>query len=211
MKTKIRILIVDDHFMARLGLSVPISREADMAVVGEARNSMEALTLYREHRPDVVTMDYRLPDAPGTDAALNIRSEYPDARILMLSAFDGEEDIWRAVHAGVRGYLTKDAEREDVLDALRRVHRGETVFPPTVSAKIIARQDREELIPREIEMLRLIVRGRSNKEIAQKLFISEGLAKLHVSKILEKLGAPDRTRAATLAIERGIVHLDDPL
>jgi len=209
MKGKIRVLIVDDHFMARLGLSVPIKREPDMSVVAEARNGALAVSLFREHQPDVVIMDFRLPDTSGPDVALAIRGDFPEARILMLSAFDGEEDIWRAVNAGVRGYLTKDAEREDVLAAIRQVHGGETVFPAHVAAKISARQGREPLIPREVEMLRLIVRGYSNKEIATMLRMSEGLVKLHVSKILEKLEAPDRTRAATLAIERGIVRLDE--
>lgn len=209
MKGKIRVLIVDDHFMARLGLSVPIKREPDMSVVAEARNGALAVSLFREHQPDVVIMDFRLPDTSGPDVALAIRGDFPAARILMLSAFDGEEDIWRAVNAGVRGYLTKDAEREEVLAAIRQVHGGETVFPAHVAAKISARQGREPLIPREVEMLRLIVRGYSNKEIATMLRMSEGLVKLHVSKILEKLEAPDRTRAATLAIERGIVRLDE--
>lgn len=209
MKGKIRVLIVDDHFMARLGLSVPIKREPDMSVVAEARNGTLAVSLFREHQPDVVIMDFRLPDTSGPDVALAIRGEFPAARILMLSAFDGEEDIWRAVNAGVRGYLTKDAEREEVLAAIRQVHGGGTVFPAHVAAKISARREREPLIPREVEMLRLIVRGYSNKEIATMLHMSEGLVKLHVSKILEKLEAPDRTRAATLAIERGIVRLDE--
>ena len=144
MTMPIRILVVDDHFMARLGLCVPINREPDMAVVGEGRNAAHAVTLYREHLPDVVTMDYRLPDAPGPEAVLAIRSEFPTARVLMLSAYEGEEDIWRAVQAGVRGYLTKDAEREDVLAAIRRVHMGETVFPAPIAAKIAARRDRDD-------------------------------------------------------------------
>jgi len=210
MKPKpIRILIVDDHFMARLGLAVPINGEPDMQVVAEAATSTEALEKYREHLPDIVTMDYRLPGESGIEATEAIRGEFPAARIIMLSAYDGEEDIYRAVCAGVSGYLSKDSRRAEVLDTIRRVHAGETSYPPTIAAKLEARQNRETLIPREIRILRLIVDGLANKEIANALNLSEPLVKLHVRKILEKLGAQDRTRAATLAIERGIIHLGE--
>ena len=207
MKKKISVLIVDDHFMARMGLSVPINGEADMTVVAEARNAAQALTFYRKHRPDVVTMDYMMPDQNGVEATRAIIAAFPEAQIIMLSGHDGEEDIHRAVEAGVRGYLTKAAERDEVIAAIRAVHEGGRVFPPDVAAKLAARKEREPLTDRELSILRLIVDGRSNKEISTMLHMSEGLVKLHVSKILEKLGAPDRTRAATLAIERGIVHL----
>lgn len=208
-KPPIRVLIVDDHFMARLGLTVPINGEPDMHVVAEAANAAEALAEFRKHQPDVVTMDYRLPDQSGTEAALAIRGEFPTACILMLSAYDGEEDVFRAAQSGIRGYLTKDATRADVLGAIRRVHAGETAFAPAIAAKLQKRNHREPLIPREVEILRHIVEGRANKEIADAMHLSEALVKLHVRKILEKLGAIDRTRAATLAIERGVVHLDE--
>ena len=204
---KITVLIVDDHFMARMGLAVPINGERDMTVIAEARNAAQAIALYRQHRPDVVTMDYFMPDQNGVEATRAIRAEFPQARILMLSGRDGEEDIHRAVDAGVCGYLTKAAERDAVIAAIRSVHAGQQVFPPEVAAKLAARNEREPLTEREIKILRLIVDGRSNKEISTALHMSGGLVKLHVSKILEKLGAPDRTRAATLAIARGIVHL----
>lgn len=207
-RTPINVLIVDDHFMARLGLTVPINGEPDMRVVAEAEDATEALSQNRKHRPDVVTMDYRLPGESGADAVLAIRGEFPDARIIMLSAYDGEEDIYRAAQAGVSGYLTKSATRADVLAAIRRVHAGEKAYAPAVAAKLQAHQQREPLIPREVEILRHIVEGRANKEIADAMRLSEPLVKLHVRKILDKLGAVDRTRAATLAIERGIVHLD---
>ncbi len=207
MKKKISVLIVDDHFMARMGLSVPINGEPDMTVVAEARNAAETITFYRKHRPDVVTMDYMMPDQNGVEATRTLIAAFPEAQIIMLSGRDGEEDIHRAVEAGVRGYLTKAAERDEVLAAIRTVHQGGRVFPPDVAAKLAARKEREPLTERELNILRLIVDGRSNKEISTTLHMSEGLVKLHVSLILEKLGAPDRTRAATLAIARGIVHL----
>ena len=204
----INVLIVDDHFMARLGLTVPINGEPDMQVIAEAEDATEALVQFRKHRPDVVTMDYRLPGQSGAEAVVAILREFPLARIIMLSAYDGEEDVYRAEKAGVFGYLTKDATRADVLSAIRRVHAGDRVYTPGIKSKIEARGRRAPLIPRELEILRHIVEGRANKEIADAMHLSEPLVKLHVRKILEKLGAVDRTRAATLAIERGIIHLD---
>jgi DNA-binding NarL/FixJ family response regulator len=206
-KKPIRVMIVDDHFMARLGLAVPINGESDLRVVAEAADAAEACTQYRIHRPDVVTMDYRLPGPDGVEATLALRAEFPDARILMVTAYEGEEDIHRALQAGARGYLTKDASRAEVLNAIRRVFHGEQVLPADIAAKQAARLGREALIPREIEILRCIVDGLANKEIAAALGFSEALVKLHVRRILEKLGAADRTRAATLAIERGLVRL----
>ena len=205
---KIRVLIVDDHFMARIGLSVPINDERDLTVIAEAGDASQALELYRKHRPDVVTMDYRMPGTDGVEASAAILREFPDARILMLSMLDGEEDVHRAAQAGVRGYLTKGATPAEVVSALRRIHRGETAFAPEVQAKLDARANRRSLTSREHEVLRHLVQGRTNKEISSALNISVSLVKIEVASILEKLGALDRTRAATLAIERGIVHLD---
>jgi DNA-binding NarL/FixJ family response regulator len=207
-ETPIRVLIVDDHFMARLGLTVPIDGEPDMCVVAEAADATEALQQFREHRPDVVTMDYRLPGKSGAEAVRLICGEFPTARIIMLSAYEGEEDIYRAANAGASGYLTKNASRADVLAAIRRVHAGGKAYAPSIIAKLKSQQKRDPLIARELEILRHIVDGRANKEIAAAMRLSEPLVKLHVRKILDKLGAVDRTRAATLAIERGIVHLD---
>ncbi len=209
MKKTIRILLVDDHFTARLGLSVPINSEPDMEVVAEAENAAEAFTLYRQHRPDVVIMDNKLPDRSGIDAIDEIRGEFPEARVLMLTVFDGEEDIYRAVIAGAAGYLTKSASRDEVLQALRNIAAGAKHFPPELESKIEERRKREPLIPREVEILRHIVRGEANKQIAASMHLSLGTINLHVSKILEKLGAPDRTRAVTLAIERGIVRIGE--
>jgi DNA-binding NarL/FixJ family response regulator len=204
---KIRVLIVDDHFMARMGLSVPINGERDMMVIAEARNAAQVLELYRQHQPDVVTMDCMMPDKSGIEATRELLAEFPEARVLMLSGLEGEEDIFRAVDAGACGYLTKAAEREVVLSAIRQVHEGRTVFPAAVAAKLAARMLREPLTERELNILRLIVQGRSNKEIVTELHMSGGLVKKEISNLLAKLGAADRTRAATLAIERGIVHL----
>jgi DNA-binding NarL/FixJ family response regulator len=204
---KIRVLIVDDHFMARMGLSVPINGERDMMVIAEARNAAQVLELYRQHQPDVVTMDCMMPDKSGIEATRELLAEFPEARVLMLSGLEGEEDIFRAVDAGACGYLTKAAEREVVLSAIRQVHEGRTVFPAAVTAKLAARMLREPLTERELNILRLIVQGRSNKEIVTELHMSGGLVKKEISNLLAKLGAADRTRAATLAIERGIVHL----
>lgn len=207
MNPKIRILVVDDHSMARVGLAVPINSQPDMTVVAEAGTAPEAITLYRAHLPDVVTMDYRLVRHTGVQAATAIRAEFPAARILFLSVYEGEEDIFRAADAGARGYLLKSVDGDILLEAIRQIHAGKAVFPAPIAAKLAARRERETLTDRETAILRHIVEGRSNKEIAYLLKLSEPLVKLDVRKILEKIGAQDRTRAATLAIERGIVHI----
>jgi len=209
MKSPLSILIVDDHFTARIGLAIPINGEPDMQVVAEAENAHEALTLFRQHQPDLVIMDCKMPGPSGVDAARALLKEYPKARILMLSVFDGEEDIHRAISAGACGYLTKSARRNEVLHAIRIITAGGRYLPEALAAKLNARLQREPLIQREIDILRHIVHGRPNKEIAAQLHLSVGTINLHVCRILEKLGAPDRTRAATLAIERGIVHLGE--
>ncbi len=206
---KIRVLIVDDHFATRLGLSLPINNEPDMMVVAEAGTSARAVELYRQHQPDVVTMDYQLPDKTGVETLELIRAEFPEARVLMLTIFDGEEDIYRAITAGAKGYLTKSAECEDVLRAIRRIHAGAAIFPPAIAAKIKEREKRRPLTPREIEILRLLVKGHSTKEIVHLLKLSMGTIRLHISIILDKLDAFDRTNAVAKAIERGIVHLGD--
>ncbi|GEP42187.1 response regulator [Brevifollis gellanilyticus] len=205
----IRVMIVDDHFATRLGLSVPINNEPDMKVVAEAGTSARAVETYREHKPDVVTMDYHLPDKSGVETLEAIRAEFPEARVLMLTIFDGEEDIYRAVTAGAKGYLTKSAECEEVLKAIRRIHAGAACFPPTISAKIKEREKRRPLTSRELEILKLLVKGHSTKDIVHQLSLSMGTIRLHISIILDKLDAFDRTNAVAKAIERGIVHLGD--
>lgn len=203
----IRILIVDDHFTARIGLRVPLSAEPDLEVISEAQNAAEAVVFYRRDLPDVVIMDYKLPDMTGVAAIARIREEFPEARVLMLTVFDGEEDIHRAVCAGALGYLTKSVGLAELLLAVRTVAEGNPYFPPEVAARLEARRQRGTLTAREEQILHHLVRGRSNKEIAHAMDLSLGTIALHVSKILEKLGAADRTRAATLAIERGIIRL----
>ena len=207
--TSIRILIVDDHFATRLGLAVPINNEPDMTVVAEAGTSAKAVELYRQHQPDVVIMDYHLPDKSGVETLESIRAEFPDVRVLMLTIFDGEEDIYRAVNAGAKGYLTKSSECADVLLAIRRIAAGAACFPPEIAAKIRAREQRRPLTPRELEILRLLVKGHSTKEIVDILQLSMGTIRLHISIILDKLDAFDRTSAVAIAIERGIVHLGE--
>jgi len=209
MSATIRVLIVDDHFTARIGLAMPINGEPDMQVVAEAENAREALLLYRQHQPTLVIMDCKMPGPSGVDALRAILTEDPAARLLMLSVFDGEEDVHRAMKSGAAGYLTKSARRNEVLHAIRTIAAGGRYLPESLAAKLAARQQREPLIQREIDILRHIVHGRPNKEIAAQLNLSVGTINLHVCRILEKLGAPDRTRAATLAIERGIVHLGE--
>jgi DNA-binding NarL/FixJ family response regulator len=205
----IRVLTVDDHFTARLGHSVPINGEPDMQVIAEASTGHEAVELYRKHQPDLVIMDYRLPDLSGVEALQAIHDEFPAVRAIMLTVYEGEEDIYRAITAGAQGYLTKSAERSELLKALRCVAGGDTYFPPEVIAKYKARERRKPLTERELAILRLIVKGHANKDIVSALHMSMGTIKLHVSIILDKMGASDRTHAATLAIERGIVRLGE--
>ena len=205
----IRVLIVDDHFATRLGLTLPINSEPDMTVVAEASTGAKAIELYRELRPDVLLLDYRLPDQTGVDVLEAIRGEFPTARVVILTMFDGEEDIHRAVEAGAKGYVTKSAECEDVLTAIRDVAAGGTYFSADVKQKLKERGQRKTLTPRELEILRLLVKGHSTKEIVDLLKLSMGTIRLDISMILEKLGAFDRTRAVAIAIERGIVHVGE--
>jgi DNA-binding NarL/FixJ family response regulator len=207
--TTIRVLIVDDHFATRLGLAMPVNNEKDMEVVAEAGTGRLAIELYRQHAPDVVLMDYHLPDMSGVETLAALRAADPAARVILLTIFDGEEDIYRAVAAGARAYLTKSCECEDVLRAIRQVAAGGEYFPADIIAKIQARKKRTALSQRELEILRLLVKGHSTKEIVDILKLSMGTIRLHISYILEKLDAFDRTNAVAIAIERGIVHMGE--
>jgi DNA-binding NarL/FixJ family response regulator len=205
---QIKIMVVDDHFVVRMGLSTLINSQADMTVVGEATNGKQAIALFETCKPDVTLMDLRMPEMGGVDAITAIRRENPECRIIILTTYDGDEDIYRAFQAGARAYLLKDMHRDDLLEAIRAVHRGQRFIPPAVASSLADRMPRSELTTREMEVLKLIVKGMSNKEIAQVLEIAEGTVKIHVNNVLSKLGVSDRTKAATTAIQRGIVHLD---
>jgi DNA-binding NarL/FixJ family response regulator len=204
----IRILVVDDHFMVRMGLSASLNVEPDMEVVAEAGNGEAALDAYRKHRPSLVLMDLRLPGMSGTDCTAAMIHEFPDASILMLSTHSGEEEIYRAMGAGARGYIVKSILREELLHAVREVYRGRQYVDPIVAAHLAERRFHRPLSGREVEVLRLVARGLGNKEIAISLSIAEVTVKLHVSHVLEKLSVKDRTEAATVALQRGIISLD---
>lgn len=204
----IRILVVDDHFMVRMGLSASLNVEPDMDVVAEAGNGEAALEAYRKHRPSLVLMDLRLPGMSGTDCTAAMIQEFPDAAILMLSTHSGEEEIYRALQAGARGYIVKSILREELLRAVREVYEGRQYVDPIVAAHLAERRQHRSLSVREVEVLRMVARGLGNKEIASALNIAEVTVKLHVSHVLEKLSVKDRTQAATVALQRGIITLD---
>jgi two-component system, NarL family, response regulator len=201
----IRILIAEDHLIARAGVQAIVNAQSDMVIVAEAGNGEQALSLYRKHRPDVTLMDMRMPVMNGFAALAALREEFPDARVVALSTFGGDEDIRRALSAGAQAYLTKDVLPDELIGAIRAVHAGERYLPELVLATLAAEMPR--LSDRELEVLRLVAQGLSNKRIAYVLNIAEDTAKNHVKSILKKLGADDRTQAATEAIQRGIIHL----
>ena len=203
----IRILVVDDHHVVRSGLAASLGLEDDLHVVAEAGDADEAVAQFRKHTPDVVLMDMRLPGASGTAATATLRREWPDARVLIFTTFDGDEDVYRAMQAGARGYLLKSAPREELLRAIRTVASGERFLTPELSLRLAHRVSAPDLSEREIEVLRLVSAGKSNKEIGAALHIAEDTVKRHVSNILEKLGVADRAQAATEAIRRGFLHL----
>jgi two-component system NarL family response regulator len=200
-------MLVDDHYLVRMGLRSILSLEPDMTVCAEASTGEQARGLYRRERPDVTLMDLRLPGMNGTATTHQIRMEFPDARIVMISTYVGDEEIYGALQAGAMGYLVKSVQREDLTSAIRKAAAGQHHIPPEVAERLAGRVTRSELSPRELDVLRLLVSGRRNREIAGALAITEGTVKLHVSSILGKLGAVDRTEAATIALQRGIVHL----
>jgi DNA-binding NarL/FixJ family response regulator len=203
----IRILIAEDHLIARVGVKTILNTQPDMNVVAEAANGAQAVELHLEHRPDITLMDMRMPGTSGLEAIVAIRSQLPDARIIALSTYGGDEDIRRALHAGVRAYLTKDVLHDELIRAIHAVHAGETYLPPPVAAALEASSLAAALSARELEVLALIVKGYGNKQIAYQLGIAEHTVKNHVKSILSKLDVEDRTQAATAAIQRGIIHL----
>jgi DNA-binding NarL/FixJ family response regulator len=203
----ISILVVDDHFMVRMGLSASLNVEPDMRVVAEAATGEAAIQEYRRHRPSLVLMDLRLPGMNGAECAAAILKDFPHAAILILSTHGGEEEIYRALQAGARGYVLKNVLREELLRAIREVHAGRRYIEPSVAAILAERVSHRSLTSREMEVLRMVARGLGNKEIAAALNIAEVTVKLHVSHVLDKLNVKDRTEAATAAIQRGIITL----
>lgn len=204
----IRLLIVDDHFFVRMGLAESINDEDNLEVVAEAGNCDEAVAAFCEHHPDVVLMDLKLPGKDGVETVTAIREKNENARVLMLSVDEGEDDIHRSVQAGARGYLPKSTEREELLEAIQCVHAGETYFPAQIAQRLEARSARPELTEREMQVLELIVKGFSNKEAAAELNVTEPTIKQHAGHLFKKLNVLDRTQAVTAAIQRGIVKLD---
>lgn len=204
---RVRILIADDHPVVREGLVALINRRPDMVVVAEVSNGREAVEQFLHHRPDVALLDLRMPEMEGVEAIVAIRQKIPTARLIVLTTFDDDEDIYRGLRAGAKAYLLKDAPRDDLLKCIRDVHEGQTIIPPPIAAKLADRLTTSGLTRREIQVLQLVAGGKGNKEIAVALSISEGTAKTHVSAILTKLDAADRTQAVTIALRRGILRL----
>lgn len=203
----IRILVAEDHLIARVGVSTIVNLQPDMTVVAEAANGQQAVELYRTHLPDVTLLDLRMPIMSGIEAAAAIRRDFPRARLIALTTYGGDEDIRRALHAGVQAYLMKDILHDELLKAIRAVHNGQSYLPAPVAAALAAQMPRPDLSARELQVLELIVAGLANKQIAYTLNIAEYTVKNHVKNILDKLAVQDRTQAATVAIQRGIIHL----
>jgi DNA-binding NarL/FixJ family response regulator len=206
-KPRIGVLIVDDHSVVREGLASLIGRKADMTVVGEAANGREGVDLWREHRPDVTLLDLRMPELDGVGVIKEIRAVDEKARFVVLTTFDGDEDIFRAIQAGAKGYLLKDVPRDALMDCIRRVHAGETCVPVHLAMKLADRVGGETLSEREIDVLKLMALGKSNKEIGSALFISEGTVKSHVKSIFAKLNVMSRTEAVANSTRRGLIQL----
>jgi two-component system, NarL family, response regulator len=204
----IKVLFVDDHPMLRAGLAATINAEDDMTIAGEAGNGLEAVRLFAQLLPDVTLMDLRLPEMNGVDAIRAIREIDPQARIIVLTTYDGDQDIRRALEAGARAYLLKDMLRKELIDAIRAIHRGQRYLSPAAAARLAERTPGQDLSAREVEILRLVVKGMSNKEMAGELGLAEGTVRIHLSHIFEKLGVHDRTQAAVVALQRGFVHLE---
>ena len=203
----IRVLSVDDHPLVREGVGTIINGQADMSLAGTASNAREGIEAFRALRPDVTLMDLRLPDRSGLDVMIAIRSEFPDARVIVLTTFDGDMDVKRALKAGARGYLLKSMRPQQMLDMIRQVHAGKKCVPPEIAAGLAEHFGDQALSQREVEVLQQVAAGHRNRDIASKLFIAEETVKLHLKHIMGKLGANDRTQSVTIAARRGIIQL----
>lgn len=206
-KQKIRVLCADDHPLVRKGIAAILANEPDIELVDEAGNGREAVEKFRRLKPDVTLLDLRMPELDGIAAATLIRSEFPEAKLIALTSFDGDQDIYRALEAGVRGYLLKETVHTDIVHAVRLVYSGKRLMPPEVAERLAEYFPQSALTPREVEVLTLVARGLGNKEIADKLGTASGTVKMHVQNILSKLKATDRTHAVTIGLQRGIIHL----
>ena len=205
---QIRVMVIDDHSIVRQGLVALLNTEDDLTVIAEGSDGQQAIELFKQHTPDVTLMDLRMPGIGGVEAINHIRRIFSDAKIIVLTTYDGDEDIFRALQAGAQSYLLKGVSFEDLTEAIRMVHAGHKRIPAEVAERLAERFSVEPLTGREQQVLELIVRGKSNKEIGTDLKISEATVKSHINSLLSKLGVTDRTQAATTAIQRGLVHLD---
>jgi DNA-binding NarL/FixJ family response regulator len=203
----IQVLIADDHVMVAQGLTTLLESQPDIRVIGRASNGQEALELFRQHQPDIVLMDLRMPQMGGVEATSAIRAQFKQARIIVLTTYDGDEDIYRGLRAGAKGYVLKDAEAQELLSAIRAVHAGQQYIPPAVGAKLAERMGIPELSARELEVLNLMARGKNNQEISAELSISESTVKFHTKNLMSKLGASDRAQVIVTALKRGAINI----
>jgi len=207
MTEQIRVLSVDDHPLLREGIAALVGNQPDMTLVAAASNGAEAIQLFKYHVPDVTLLDLRLPDMSGIDILIAIRTEFPEARVIILTTFEGDVEIHRALEAGARGYVLKNMPPSELLDVIRQVHAGKKRIPSAVASHLAEHMSDESLTDREVEVLSQVAEGNKNREIARKLFISEETVKVHIKHIMEKLGATDRTQAVAIGVRRGIIHL----